>query len=295
MESFAILGPSILPVALILVFLVLAFTGIKVVPQSQEYVIEQFGKYTRTLPAGLHFIVPLLNQVRHKVTILERQLDPQQISVITKDNVEINLTAAVFFRIVDSAKCVYRIADVDQAVRTSVTAMVRSTGGQMEFDEVQSKRDYFNEQIRTALSEACAVWGIEVTRTEVMDVNVDGATRSAMQQQLNAERERRAAVTRAEGEKQAQQLRADAEFYTAQKQAEARRVLAEAEAFATEAVGNAIKANGQAALDFEIRKQQVTVMADVAASPNSKLIVIPTDITKSLGALSALLEGLTQR
>lgn len=295
MVDMAVLGPSILPGVIILVLLVLAFSGIKVVPQSQEYVIEQFGKYTRTLSAGLHFIIPILNQVRHKVVILERQLEPQEISVITRDNVEIHLTTAVFFRIVDAAKCVYRIANVDQAVKTSVTAIVRSTGGQMEFDEVQSKRDYFNEQIREALTEACAVWGIEVTRTEVLDVSVDAATRSAMQQQLNAERERRAAVTRAEGDKQAQQLKADAEFYTAQKKAEARRVLAEAEAYATETVGNAIKANGQSALDFEIRKQQVAAMSDVAASPNSKLIVIPTDITKSLGSLSALLEGLSHR
>ena len=295
MVDMAVLGPSILPGVIILVLLVLAFSGIKVVPQSQEYVIEQFGKYTRTLSAGLHFIIPILNQVRHKVVILERQLEPQEISVITRDNVEIHLTTAVFFRIVDAAKCVYRIANVDQAVKTSVTAIVRSTGGQMEFDEVQSKRDYFNEQIREALTEACAVWGIEVTRTEVLDVSVDAATRSAMQQQLNAERERRAAVTRAEGDKQAQQLKADAEFYTAQKKAEARRVLAEAEAYATETVGNAIKANGQSALDFEIRKQQVAAMSDVAASPNSKLIVIPTDITKSLGSLSALLEGLSSR
>jgi len=289
------IGVSILPLALILVCVVLALTGIKVVPQSQEFVVEQFGKYTRTLSAGLHFIVPILNQVRHKVLILERQLEPQEISVITRDNVEVHLTSAVFFRIVDAAKCVYRIANVDQAVKTSVTAIVRATGGQMEFDEVQSKRDYFNEQIREALTEACAVWGIEITRTEVLDVSVDAATRSAMQQQLNAERERRAAVTRAEGDRQAQQLKADAELYTAQKQAEGRRVLAEAEAFATETVGNAIKANGQAALDFEIRKQQVSAMAEVASSPNSKLIVIPTDITKSLGTLSALLEGLSPK
>lgn len=295
MDTLAALGPSILPGVIILVLLVLAFNGIKVVPQSQEFVIEQFGKYTRTLSAGLHFIIPILNQVRHKVVILERQLEPQEISVITRDNVEVHLTTAVFFRIVDAAKCVYRIANVDQAVKTSVTAIVRATGGQMEFDEVQSKRDYFNEQIREALTEACAVWGIEVTRTEVLDVSVDAATRSAMQQQLNAERERRAAVTRAEGDKQAQQLKADAEFYTAQKKAEARRVLAEAEAYATETVGNAIKANGQSALDFEIRKQQVSAMSDMAASPNSKLIVIPTDITKSLGSLSALLEGLSSR
>ena len=195
-----IAGEAMIFLVLIALFLLIAVSGIKIVPQSQEYVVEQFGKYTTTLKAGLNFVVPFLNRVVHRVSILERQLDPQQISVITKDNVEIQLTTAVFFRIVDSAKSVYRIADDDQAVRTTVTSIVRSTCGQMEFDEVQSRREFINEKIRESLSEACSVWGIEITRTEVLDVTVDDQTRSAMQQQLNAERERRAAVTKAEGE-----------------------------------------------------------------------------------------------
>jgi regulator of protease activity HflC (stomatin/prohibitin superfamily) len=239
--------------------------------------------------------MPLLNRVVHKVSILERQLDPQQISVITKDNVEIQLTAAVFFRIVDSAKSVYRIADVDQAVRTTVTSIVRSTCGQMEFDEVQSRREFINEKIRESLSEACSVWGIEITRTEVLDVTVDDQTRSAMQQQLNAERERRAAVTKAEGERQSQELKADAELYTAQRQAEARRILAEAEAYATTTVGQAIQENGQAAIDYEIKKQQITSLAELGKSPNTKLVVVPTDVTRALGGLAALIESAKSR
>ena len=282
---------EILLLSIILLLALIAILGIKIVPQSQEYVVEQFGKYVKTLKAGLNFIVPILNRVASRVSILERQLEPQQISVITKDNVEINLTTAVFFRIVDAAKSVYRITNIDQAVKTTVTSIVRSTGGQMEFDEVQAKRDFINEKIKESLSEACAVWGIEITRTEVLDVSVDSATRSAMQQQLNAERERRAAVTRAEGDRQSQQLKADAELYTAQKQAEARRVLADAEAYATTTVGKAIQSNGQAAVDFEIMKQQINSISEIAKSQNTKLLVIPTDITKSLGGLAVLLES----
>jgi regulator of protease activity HflC (stomatin/prohibitin superfamily) len=277
---------------IIILFLLLAWNGIKVVPQSEEYVVEQFGKYIRTLKAGLNFIVPIVNSVTHKISILERQLPPQQISVITKDNVEVALTTTVFFRIVDAAKSVYRIRDVDDAVKITVTSIVRATGGQMEFDEVQSKREFINEKIKESLAEACSVWGIEVTRTEILDVAVDQATRTAMQQQLNAERERRATVTKAEGERQAQQLKADAELYTAQKQAEARRVLAEADAFATATVGESIKQNGQAAVDFEIMKQQIVGITELARSQNAKLIVVPSDITKSLGSLHAVLESL---
>lgn len=288
-------GGNYVILGLVALLLIVAATGIKIVPQSMEYVVEQFGKYTKTLKAGLNFIFPILNKVVHKVIILERQLEPQQISVITRDNVEIHLTTAVFFRIVDAAKSVYRIANVDEAVKTTVTSIVRSTGGQMEFDEVQSRREFINEKIRESLSEACAVWGIEITRTEVLDVAVDDQTKTAMQQHLNAERERRAAVTKAEGDRQSQQLMADAQLYTAQKQAEARRVLAEAEAFATTTVGKAIQENGQAAIEFEIRKQQVASISDISRSNNAKLIVIPTDITKTLGSLGTLLEAFKQK
>lgn len=285
MTEYVLLG-------LVGLLVLIALSGVKIVPQSHEYVVEQFGKYTLTLRAGLNFIVPILNRVAAKVSILERQLEPQEISVITKDNVEIHLTTAVFFRVVDAAKSVYRINDIDLAVKTTVTSIVRSTGGQMEFDEVQAKRDFINEKIKESLSEACAVWGIEITRTEVLDVSVDAATRTAMQQQLNAERERRAAVTKAEGDRQAQQLHADAQLYTSQKQAEGRRVLADAEAYATTAVGNAIHANGQPAIDFEIMKQQIASLSEIARSQNTKLLVIPTDITKTLGSLAVLLDGL---
>ena len=254
--------------------------------------VEQFGKYNRTLKPGLNFIVPLLHSVAHKVSILERQLSPENILVITRDNVQISLDTAIFFRVTDAAKSVYRILDVNKAVDTTVMSVVRATGGQMEFDEVQSKRDIFNHRIQDALAETCSVWGIEITRTEVLDVRVDVSTRGAMQQQLNAERERRAVVTKAEGDRQAQQLRADGELYTAQKQAEARRVLAEAEAYATTTVGKAILENGQPAIDFEIRKQQVLSIAELGKSPNTKLVIVPTDITKSLGSLMTLVEGL---
>ncbi len=284
------MGLEILLSVFTVLFFLVALSGIKIVPQSHEYVVEQFGKYVKSLKAGLNFIVPLLNRVAHKVSIIERQLDPQEISVITKDNVEVHLTTAVFFRIVDAAKSVYRIADIDQAVRTTVTSIVRATGGQMEFDEVQSRREFINERIQNSLSEACAVWGIEITRTEVLDVSVDQSTRTAMQQQLNAERERRAAVTKAEGERQAQQLKADGQLYTAQREAEGRRVLADAEAYATTTVGEAIQHNGQSAIDFEIMKKQIESVAEIAKSPNSKLIILPTDVTKSLGAIGAMLE-----
>jgi regulator of protease activity HflC (stomatin/prohibitin superfamily) len=271
----------------------LVFMGVQMVSQSREYVVERLGKYDRTLKAGFNFIVPVLERVAHRVDVLERQISPQpeRISIITKDNVEITLLASVFFRVTDAAKSVYRIQDLIAAIRNAVTSTVRSTCGQMEFDEIQGRREHINERIRTSLLAACEVWGVEITRTEVLDVEVDANTKSAMQKQLNAERERRATVTKAEGDRDSQKLVADAELYTAQQRAEARRVLADAEAYATTKVAEAIASNGQSAIDFEIAKLQVQGWTEVAKSNGSRLIIIPTEISKSLGSLATMLDA----
>jgi len=275
----------------VLGILVVAF-GVKIVPQSHEYVVEKLGKYDRTLKAGFTFIFPILNRVAHKVVVLERQLskDLEPISVITKDNVEIQLLATVFYRIIDPAKSVYRIQDLPLAIKNAVVSNVRSTCGLMEFDEIQGRREHINERIKASLLSACEVWGVEITRTEILDVKVDDATKRSMQLQLNAERERRATVTTAEGHRDAQKLHADAELYTAQQQAAARRVRAEAEAYATTKVAEAIVNNGQSAIDFEIAKLQVQGLTAISSSNGAKLIVIPTDISKSFGSLAALVD-----
>ena len=284
---------SFVLIALAVLGAIFVFMGVQMVPQSQEYVVERLGKYDRTLKAGFNFIVPVLNRVAHRVEVLERQIsrEPERISVITKDNVEINLLTTVFFRVTDAAKSVYRIQDLVSAIRNAVTSTVRSTCGQMEFDEIQGRREHINERIRAQLLSACEVWGVEVTRTEILDVEVDQTTKHAMQKQLNAERERRATVTTAEGQRDSTKLVADAELYTAQKKAEARRVLADAEAYATTTVAEAITKNGQSAIDFEIAKLQIRGWTEMSKSNSAKLIIIPTEISKSLGTLATMLES----
>ena len=190
-----------------LIFLFLGFViltiylGIKIVPQSDVFVIERFGKYSRTLNAGLSIIVPYLDKVAHKVSILERQLKEFRISVITSDNVEVSLNSTVFYRVTDASRSVYRIKDIDSALKTAATSIVRSAAGKLDLDGLQSSRDSMNSEIDKKLSEAAEVWGIEVTRTEITDIEVDEDTKKAQRQQLNAERARRAAVAEAEGEK----------------------------------------------------------------------------------------------
>ena len=274
--------------------------GINVVPQSEVYVVERFGRYSRTLSAGLSLIIPYLDRVAHRVSILERQLDEQRISVITKDNVEVILETRVFYRIIDASRSVYRIRDIDQALKTASSSIVRSAAGKLDLDELQSSREAMNQEIATNLHSAAEVWGIEITRTEITDVVVDDATKEAQRLQINAERKRRAMVTEAEGEKRSIELKAEAELFKSQKEADAVRVTAEAEAYAvvakaqadadqTKLLAAAIAKNGMPAIEFEIAKRQVDAIADLAASENSKTIIVPSEATAAIGALSTLL------
>ena len=296
-----------LGVILTLVFLglavLLAFKSVAIVPQSDEYVVERFGRYRVTLAAGINLLVPFLDRVAHKIQILERQLDAFVISVITRDNVEIELETTVFFRVINASKSVYRIKDVPLALRTTAESIIRSAAGKLELDEVQSSRQKMNEEILQNLREASEVWGLEITRSEITDVRVDEATKEAQRQQLNAERERRATVARAEGERQRVELQADGELYEAQKNAEAIKLTADAEAYAvikkaeadaeqTRMIAEAISQDGQPAIDFEILKRQVEAIGLLASSDNSKTIVLPSDVTKTIGGLAGLQEAL---
>lgn len=213
--------------------------GIKIVPQSENFVLERFGKYTRTLEAGLNFIVPFLDTVRHRVSIIERQLGEVIISVITQDNVEVQLEATIFYRVQDASRSVYRISDVDRAIKTASESIVRSAGGKVDLDGLQSSREQIAEEILSKLGVASEEWGIKITRTEITDVVVDDKTKDAQRQQLNAERERRATVTRAEGERRSAELTADGLLYAAQREAEGIKVKADADAYQTKANGEA--------------------------------------------------------
>jgi regulator of protease activity HflC (stomatin/prohibitin superfamily) len=289
----------IVSLVLLTLLIIIVFTGIKIVPQSNEYVVERFGKFSKTLKAGVNYIVPIIDTIKHNISILERQLESFQISVITRDNVEVKLETTVFFRIIDAAKSVYRISDIDRALQTTSESIVRSAAGKLDLDELQSSREEMNEDILKNLRSAADIWGIEITRSEITDVIVDERTKDAQRQQLNAEREKRAAIAKAEGDKRSMELLADAKLYEAQKISEAIKIEADANAYSIEAeakataaqtrmVAEAINNNGQAAVNYDILKRQVDGLAKLAASDNSKTVIMPTDITKAIGSLELI-------
>ncbi len=265
--------------------------GVRIVPQSEKHVVERFGRLRAVLGPGINFIVPFLDRVAHKISVLERQLPTHKQDAITADNVLLTLDTSVFYRITEPEKTVYRIRDVDAAIATTVAGIVRAEIGTMDLDHVQSNRAVLIGKIRDALIQVVDDWGIEVTRVELLDVNLDEATRSAMLQQLNAERARRAQVTEAEGKKRSVELNADAELYAAEQAAKARRITADAEAYATSAIAAAIKENGLEAAQFQVALKQVEALTAVGNGPGKQTVIVPASALEAFGDAFKLLKG----
>ena len=274
-----------------LFLLLCLFLGVRIVPQSEKFVVERFGRLHAVLGPGINFIIPCLDGVRHRVSVLERQLPNESQDAITSDNALVQVETSVFYRVTEPERTVYRIRDVDGAVQTTIAGIVRSEIGKMELDEVQSNRSQLIGEIKILVEEAVNDWGIEVTRAEILDVNLDVATREAMLQQLNAERARRASVTEAEGHKRAIELNADAELYAAEQAAKARRVTADAEAYATQVVAEAINTHGIESAQYQVALKQVEAVTEIARGEGQQTIVLPASAMDAFGEAFAMLTG----
>jgi len=272
------IGSNIVFLLLFALLVVAILMGVRIVPQSDKYVVERFGKLRSVLGPGINLIVPFFDRVAHKISILERQLPTNSQDAITSDNVLVQVETSVFYRIIEPEKTVYRIRDIDAAIATTVAGIVRS-GSQLII------------RIQHSLEKVVDDWGIEVTRAEILDVNLDDATRAAMLQQLNAERARRAQVTEAEGQKRAVELNADAELYAAEQSAKARRVEADAEAYATGVVAHAIAENGLEAAQYQVALKQVEALASVGSGEGKQTILLPAHALDAFGDAFKLLKG----
>lgn len=290
-QIYALLSDSGIYIFGAILLFVVIFKGVRIVPQSEKHVVERFGRLHSVLGPGINFIVPFLDVVKHRISILERQLPNATQDAITKDNVLVQIDTSVFYRILEPEKTVYRIRDVDAAIATTVAGIVRAEIGKMDLDEVQSNRAQLIGQIQASVEDAVDDWGIEVTRAEILDVNLDQATRDAMLQQLNAERARRAQVTEAEGTKRAVELNADAQLYAAEQIAKARRIQADAEAYATGVVAKAIKDNGLEAAQYQVALKQVEALNALGAGEGKQTILVPASALEAFGDAFKMLKG----
>lgn len=281
--------------------------GVKVVPQGQQWTVERFGRYTRTLMPGLSLIIPFMDRVGRKLKMMEMVLDVPSQSVISSDNVSVTADGVVFYRIDNAAQAAYQIDNLELAIVNLTTTNLRSVLGSMELDHMLSNRELINERLLAAVDAATTPWGVKVTRIEIRDLNMSPELQEAMNLQMTAERHRRAAVTKAsgqkeaevlqaEGEKQAAVLRAEGEKQAAILRAEAREREAQAEAKATVDVSRAIADGNVQALQYFVGLKYVEAIKEIGGAPNSKLVLMPLEAGGVTGAVAGVAEllGATQ-
>lgn len=288
-------------IVVVILAVITIVAGVKVVPQGQQWTVERFGRYTRTLDPGLTLIIPYINTIGRKLSVMESVLDVPAQNVISKDNVAVTADGVVFYRIDNVALAAYQIDNLKSAIVNLSTTNLRSVLGSMELDNMLSNREQINEKLLTAVDSATAPWGVKVTRIEIRDLSMDPQLQEAMNLQMIAERSRRAAVTKAsgqreaeilqaEGEKAAAVLRAEGEKESAILIAEARERQAEAEAKATTDVSKAIAEGGVQAIQYFLGLKYVEALQHIGSAENSKLVLMPLEASGVTGAIAGVAE-----
>lgn len=208
--------------AIIVIFvIILVASSIKIVNQNEVYMIERLGKFHKKAQSGLNVIVPFIDRVVNRVDLRTQVIDSPPQSVITKDNVSISIDAIVYFRVTDPYNATYQIEDVFRALEYLTATNLRDVIGSLDLDETLSSREQINTRLRISLDEATDPWGVKVERVEVKNIHPPEDIREAMEKQMRAEREKRAAILTAEGEKQAAITQAEGKKQAAILQAEA--------------------------------------------------------------------------
>jgi regulator of protease activity HflC (stomatin/prohibitin superfamily) len=293
-DSLSVFAWLMLALAVLVVF-----RAVKFVPQGQEWTIERFGRYVRTLKPGLGLVNPIFERVGNKLSMMESVLDVPSQDVITKDNAMVTADAIAFIQVIDAARAAYEVQDLNSAVKNLALTNVRTVIGAMDLDEVLSKRDDINERLLRVVDAATQPWGIKVTRIEIKDLSPPADITQAMAQQMKAERLRRAEVLTADGEKQAAILRAEGQKQSAIleaegrkeaafRDAEARERSAEAEAKATEMVSEAIAKGDVQAINYFVAQKYVDAFKSLATAPNQKFVVLPMETTGLLGSIAGI-------
>lgn len=283
-----------------IIICIVAYKTIKVVRQSEVYIIERLGRFHKVADAGLTIIIPFLDKVRSVVSLKQQTMDIPPQGVITSDNVTITIDTVVFYKITDPAKAVYEIQSLKKGIEYLAITTIRDIVGKMELDETFSSRDQINDKLRVILDEATDAWGCKIDRVEIKDITPPADIRDAMEKQMNAERnkralileaegERQSAITLAEGRKQAAILDAEADresrIRRATGEAEAIKQVADAKAQEIQRVYEAIKKADPD--DKLVQIKSLEALQEVAKGQANK-IFIPFEATKALSSLGAV-------
>ena len=281
------LGLAIIFAAFILLNL---YLGIQIVKQSDQFLVERLGRYQKTLEPGLNLIIPFVERVSYKVKVWQQNIPEFVLPVITADNVEVELVCTIYWRIINPGQAMYRAENVEYQMTILGKSAVRSAVGKVDLDELTKNRDMLINSVTKQIQEATQPWGIEVSSFEIIAVTLDEQTRDAQRLQVLAEREKRAQEKHAEADQIKVERAADAFKYEKDREAEAIRAISEAKSYELDTIAKVLKKNGAEIGNYDIMSKQIVALGELAASDSSKSIIMPTDVTSSLGSVQALMD-----
>lgn len=275
--------------ALVLIFVITALVkAVRIVPQASALLVERLGRYSRTLEPGLHLLVPFIDRVRASVDMREQVVSFPPQPVITSDNLVVSIDTVIYFQVTDPKSAVYEIANYITAIEQLTVTTLRNVIGSMDLEQTLTSRDQINGQLRGVLDEATGRWGIRVNRVELKSIDPPPSVQGSMEQQMRAERDRRATILTAEGVKQSQILTAEgqkqAAILRAEGDAQSQILRAEGEARAILQVFDAIH-EGDADPKL-LAYQYLQMLPQIANGTASKLWVVPTEFTAALGSIA---------
>ena len=296
-------GIVFLIVVIVLAVVVLRKT-IVIIPQSETKIIERLGKYYSTLQPGINIIIPFIDKAKEMVALYrgryvltntidlrEQVYDFDRQNVITKDNIQMEINALLYFQIVDPFKSVYEINNLPNAIEKLTQTTLRNIIGELELDETLTSRDTINTKLREVLDDATDKWGVKVNRVELQDITPPASVLQAMEKQMQAERNKRAAILTSEGEKQSLILKSEGEKQSAILQAEglaqARIRRAEAEAIAIDKITEAVGKSTNPA-NYLLAQKYIQALQDIASGEGTKTVYLPYEASNMMGAIGGI-------
>lgn len=313
-------------IGLIAVIVILALKGFQIIPQSETRIVERLGRYHQTLTSGVNYVWPIIDRTREidirgtqtvnghtyvfvrktdRIDLREQVYDFPKQNVITKDNVVTEINALLYFQIMDPLKAVYEIDNLPNAIEKLTQTTLRNIIGELELDESLTSRDTINSKLRSVLDDATNKWGVKVNRVELQDITPPNSVRDAMEQQMQAERKRRADILKAEGEKQSAILKSEGEkqsqintasaekesqILRAEGEAKAKILQAEAEAAAIEKITQAIAGTKSDPASYLLATKYIETLREMASGDKNKTVYLPYEATAVLGSMAGIKE-----
>ncbi|WP_194755647.1 SPFH domain-containing protein [Aliidiomarina indica] len=278
----------------------------RIVPQRSNFVIERLGKYSRTLDSGFHILIPFIDKVSYVHTLKEEVIDVERQACVTKDNIQVGINGVLYIQVIDAYKASYGINDYRYAASQLAQTTMRSVIGQTDLDKTFEERAAINEEVVRALDEAASPWGIKVLRYEISDIELPASIKDALEQQMRAERERRAAIAKSEGERQAlinvsegnrqevinlSEAEKQKQINEAEGRAQEIELIASATAEGLRKIAMAInEPGGKEAVNLRVAEQYVKEFGNLAKETNT--LILPAELSNIGGAVAGLTEVL---